>query len=174
MAITSCSRVAGYFFHTPRIQTLYRLVEPDVDNFVKPECSLLSKLQEPISCFSVLSFIFLPVHRTPPLSASSYHNFRFLQANSPPSVFFRKECRSSPFYFSEIALVAVFPLHLTGICGMIQDVFLFLLAAAMPEGSPARRQGNGSNTHTFLLETERTRYIWDSLRKFSERTVSGS
>ena len=82
--------------------------------------------------------------------------------------------RSSPFYFSEIALVAVFPLHLTGICGMIQDVFLFLFAAAMPEGSPARRQGNGSNTHTFLLETERTRYIWDSLRKFSERTVSGS
>lgn len=82
--------------------------------------------------------------------------------------------RLSPFYFSEIALVAVFPLHLTGICGMIQDVFLFLFAAAMPEGSPARRQGNGSNTHTFLLETERTRYIWDSLRKFSERTVSGS
>ena len=71
-------------------------------------------------------------------------------------------------------IVAVFPLHLTGICGMIQDVFLFLFAAAMPEGSPARRQGNGSNTHTFLLETERTRYIWDSLRKFSERTVSGS
>lgn len=120
------------------------------------------------------SIIFLPVHRTPPLSASSYHNFRFLQANSPPSVLFRKECRLSPFYFSEIALVAVFPLHLTGICGMIQDVFLFLFAAAMPEGSPARRQGNGSNTHTFLLETERTRYIWDSLRKFSERTVSGS
>ncbi len=137
-------------------------------------CSLLSKLQEPILCFSVPSFIFLPVHRTPPLSASSYHNFRFLQANSPPSVLFRKECRLSPFYFSEIALVAVFPLHLTGICGMIQDVFLFLFAAAMPEGSPARRQGNGSNTHTFLLETERTRYIWDSLRKFSERTVSGS
>ena len=108
------------------------------------------------------------------LSASSYHNFGFLQANSPPSVLFRKECRLSPFYFSEIALVAVFPLHLTGICGMIQDVFLFLFAAAMPEGSPARRQGNGSNTHTFLLETERTRYIWDSLRKFSERTVSGS
>ena len=122
----------------------------------------------------ISSIIFLPVHRTPPFSASSYHNFRFLQANSPPSVFFRKECRSSPFYFSEIALVAVFPLHLTGICGMIQDVFLFLFAAAMPEGSPARRQGNGSNTHTFLLETERTRYIWDSLRKFSERTVSGS
>lgn len=82
--------------------------------------------------------------------------------------------RLSPFYFIEIALVAVFPLHLTGICGMIQDVFLFLFAAAMPEGSPARRQGNGSNTQTFLLETERTRYIWDSLRKFSERTVSGS
>ena len=123
------------------------------------------KAQEPILCFSVPSFIFLPVHRTPPLSASSYHDFRFLQANSPPSVFFRKECRLSPFYFSEIPLVTVFPLHLTGICGMIQDVFLFLLA---------RRQGNGSNTHTFLLETERTRYIWDSLRKFSERTVSGS
>ena len=107
-------------------------------------CSLLSKLQEPILCFSVPSFIFLPVHRTPPLSASSYHNFRFLQANSPPSVFFRKECRLSPFYFSEIALVAVFPLHLTGICGMIQDVFLFLFAAAMRKALPPGGRETGA------------------------------